>query len=430
MAGSQSSHHSSKRPVKPRPEKPLKSDFDPFKGIAKKMPAEEEKKPEQKVSKVLLTQASVKTFLYEKSATTEQYLLRPVTVSMKARSNSTEEQGSAVKISATANQENIRSKISNPVLDLVASSLEDKPAPGRIEIKPGSKPYSYSRNGDNLSGAAFVLTSSAFSGDSPSGTIIVRLDENGNPVTPTNFWNILRDMKGTETGRLIIPASAEKFLLSLLTMEQKSFFLRYEVLMASTPEELLALSSSKPSPEYAAAFAEFKAIREKSKGIAVGSYVANRFVLQRLRDLSAKAPYHLSAKLLATQGAGERPRALTRDFVAAELLRIIEPARPVVKFSMQNATKANISTMNDIQRACRDSVEGLDRLTDIRDRDLLEATKDLATSLRSVARELSKNGEYWENYSDIESAKKDFDSRLESLRKNLIATASNPSSGE
>ncbi|MGJ8642676.1 MAG: hypothetical protein ACSHX9_04645 [Luteolibacter sp.] len=401
------------------PDKPEKSDFDPFEGIEENMPKKEEEKPDPNALQILLTEASVRTFLYEKVDGSKGYTLSPVIVTMKARKANEGEEGFTVEIKANEEQDKIRNKVAKPIFDALTSSLEFKPAAGRIELKTGEKTYLYKQNGDNLTGPGLALASSALSGNAPVGTILARLDENGKLAAPDDFWNILRSMTGEETGRLIVPASAEKYLTSLLTMEQKSFFLRYEVLMASTPADMIALSSSIPSPEHAAAFAEFDEIRKKSEGMATGAYVANSYVRQRLEKLSADAPYHLSAKLLAMQGAGKRPRALTREFLAAELLRVVEPVRFATNYKMQDAKKEARTRMNDIQKKCRDDIEELERLTDIRDRDLLEASSEMITSFRALTRELSKSGDYWEKASDIENAKNELNSRLTTLRAGL-----------
>lgn len=405
------------------PGKPEISDFDPFEGIEENMPEEEGKKNDPNAPQILLTEASIRTFLYEKADGSQVYNLNPVIVAMKARKANEGEEGFTVEIKAQEEQDKIRNKVAKPIFDALTSSFEAKPAAGRIELEAGNKAYLYKKNGASLTGPGLVLANSALSGNAPVGTVLARLDDNGKLAAPDDFWNILRSMTGEESGRLIIPASAEKHLISLLTMEQKSFFLRYEVLMASTPAEMIALASSKPSPEHAAAFAQFDEIRKKSEGITTGVYVANHYVLQRLEKLSADAPYHLSAKLLAMQGAGKRPRTLTREFLAAELLRVVAPVRYTTNLKMQDVKKEALDRMSDIQKKCRDDIEELDRITDIRDRDLLDAAIDMTTSLRTLTRELSKSGDYWEKISDIESAKNELNLRLTTLRTGLSQTA-------
>lgn len=409
-------------------ENPEESDFDPFDDIEENIPQREEKKiPEPKAPQILLTEASIRTFLYEKADASKPPILSPVIVTMKARKAEKGEQGLALEINANAEQNKIRNRIADPILNALTTSPEFKPTAGRIELNAGGKTYSYNSNKDSLTGPGLVLASSALSGNAPVGTVLARLDGNGKLIAPDNFWNILRSMDGEETGRLIVPASAEEYFTSLLTMEQKSFFLRYEVLMASTPADMIALSSSKPSAEHAAAFAQFGEIRKKSAGIATGAYVANRFVLQRLENLSADAPYHLSAKLLSLQGAGDRPRALTREFLAAELLLVIQPVRSVTNFRYRNIKTELLPRMEDIHDKCRDAIDNLDRLTDIRDRDLLEATGDVTTSLRELIRELKKSGDLRERTREIEQARNQLRTRLAALRPVLSeATAETP----
>ncbi|MEP2776945.1 MAG: hypothetical protein ABJQ29_12180 [Luteolibacter sp.] len=402
------------------PEKPAKSDFDPFDGMEENTPKKEDEKPASGGAQIQLTEAAIKTYLYEKAEGSEKYSMQPVNVSMKARKTNEGEEGFFVEIEANEEHDKIRDLVAKPIYEALKASLENKPAPGRIRLTAGNKSYRYRSNTDNLTGPGFVLASAAMSGNAPVGTVIARLSDDGKLQAPIEFWNILRSMtEGKETGRLIIPASAEKYMTGLLTMEQKSFFLRYEVLLASSPAEMIALSSSKPSEKHAAAFAKFAEIRQKSEGISTGVYVANRFVLQRLEELSAEAPYHLSAKLLAMQGAGKRPRALTREILAAELLRVIEPVYPFTQYNMPDVKKETRSRMDDISKECRDAIDNLERITDIRDRDLLEAGRNMTTALRALSRELGKSGDYWNRSNDIEKAKKELVSLNTALRTGL-----------
>lgn len=402
---------------------PEKSDFDPFESLEENMPQKEEEKTDLNALQILLAEASVRTFLYEKTDGSQSPVLNPVIVTMKARKAKKGEEGFTLGVKANEDQDKIRNHVAEPILKALISSLEFQPAAGRMELEIGGKSYLYAKNGDSLTGPGLVLASSALSGNAPVGTILARLDSDGKLTAPEDFWNILRGMTDEQTGRLIVPASAVNYLVSLLTMEEKSFFLRYEVLIASTPAEMIALSSSNPSPEHAAAFAQFDEIRKKSEGIATGAYVANHYVLQRLQKLSVDAPYHLSAKLLAMQGAGDRPRALTRQFLAAELLRVIEPVRFATNSRIQDLNKEALAQINEIQKQCREEIENLDRLTDIRDRDLLDAASDMTASLRGLIRELSKSGDYRDRMGEIDQAKNELNLRLTTLRTGLSETA-------
>lgn len=411
-------------------QKPEENDFDPFEDLEEKMPEKQEEPSSSESLPIQLTEASVATFVFEENKKEGGYTVSPVTVSMEARKADEIKEGFFVKIDSNRDADKIANLVAKPIYEALRASLPSEPAPGTISLQAGGKPYLYARNADNLTGPGFVLASSALSGNSPVGTIIARLGEDGKLAVPNNFWMILRGMSGEQTGRLIVPAAAEKHLLSLLTLEEKSFFLRYEVLIASTPAEMIALSRSNPSPQHAAAFAKFEAIREKGKGMSTGAFVANTFVLQRLKELAADAPYHLSAKLLAIQGAGERPRTLTRDFLAAELLLLIEPVSPILSYEMQDVKNDTISSMETIWKDLRDALDALGRLTDIRDRDLLDATGGISTSIRALLRELGKDGKYWERPTEIEDARADLRKRFTALRTGLSQTAGIPFSQE
>lgn len=412
----------------PPSDTPPPNEFDPFAEIKETTPEKKETPPAS--PQFLLNQASVKTFLYQRNPQNGAITLEPTLITMSARKNNPGEKGMSITINEGQDRSTLGNLIAKPILQTLKNSPNAKRTSGQIFLKTGETPYYFPRNAANLTGPGLVLASSALTGDAPAAIILAALGERGTLQAPADFWNILRTLPTEEPARLIVPASAQDHLLNLLTMEQKSFFLNYEVLIAATPAEMIALSTSKPSPELATALAQFAEIRTKAKGTPTGAYVANRFVLQRLTELAEKAPYHLSAKLLALQGAGKRPRALTREFLAAELLLTLTPLIPITNYNIFETSPEQLTLMDTAYEQSRSAIENLDRLTDIRDRDLLNATRELTISLRSLSRELSKNNEFGEQFIEIQKAQGKFTQKLTTLRTTLTDTSKNLTPGK
>jgi len=150
----------------------------------------------------------------------------------------------------------------------------------------------------------------------------------------------------------------------------------------------MELCAKTPSEERAAAFAKFQEIKRKAEGGSLGTYLANRFVRQRLLEIVDAEPYHLSARLLALQGAGERPRLLARKVLAAEVWRAVAPieALPALDFRVENAE--SVKFLETRYESMRADFDNLDRYADSRDKDLVSEGSDLTTTVRTLARAL------------------------------------------
>ena len=186
---------------------------------------------------------------------------------------------------------------------------------------------------------------------------------------------------------------------------------------------LSRLSAQKRSDEITAIYQKFDEIRERSEGVEAGSYLANRFVRQRLTEIADEAPYHLSAKLLALQGAGRRPPSLTEKILASEVWRIMVSVSNESKKDYQGKledkkTADELKARSEELRAELDSVE---RYTDIRNRDLLNEAVEVATSLRDISRALVGRREYFEKYSDAGKAQDELRSGYKKLMQKLEA---------
>ncbi len=381
-----------------------KNGTDPFEDIEPDMPAPGQTPAAGKPA-ILLNSAALTTVLHVFDKESGAWFLRPATVEMTASNEGTGAFSVSVETPPSAIND-IEQTVSLPIRTAVEAYNSGVPDDGLVSMTiGGGGTYSFSKNGTNITGPGFILANSAITGVAPEATVIATLGEEGALTPPPFFWRLLTALSEGKGGRLVVPAEAEGYFTALLTLENPEFFLKYEVLIASTPKEFMELCASEPSENLAAAHASFKEIKDKAEGTALGAYLANRFVRQRLQDIVDTAPYHLSAKILAMQGAGERPRSLGKKVLASEIWRAIAPISDLVAMDFRLVEVDSIDSIEKTYETMRLEVDQLERYTDIRDRDLLTEGKDATTTVRTLARAMrSRSDDLLERFESITAA--------------------------
>ena len=280
--------------------------------------------------------------------------------------------------------------------------------------------YSYRRNGEDMRGPGFILANSALTGIAPDAIFIGSFDRDGEKLElPDFFWKKMSTLVEGSGGRLVVPAAAEEYFTALLAMEKPEFFMKYEVLLASSPKEAIRLCAMKPDAELAAIFAKFKEIKDKSDTAALGSYLANVHVRKRLVEISQAAPYHLSAKLLAIQGAGARPRAVEKKILAAEIFAAIDPLDAYAEMDIWEINKEKVAAMEKAVEVSRDRLGLIERYAEMRDRELLKKPEDVIADLRAMIRTYRDRREDWEKIDDISRSHREFRDANRDLRREL-----------
>ncbi len=249
-----------------------------------------------------------------------------------------------------------------------------------------------------------MLANAALTGKAPGATVIARIAADNKLALPAYFWRHLTALDKGTGGRLVLPAASKEYLTAMLAFENPEFFLKYEVFVASDTAEFLELSSAEQTENHAAVSARFAEIRDKAPDGAVGSYLANRFVRQRLEEIAAEAPYHASARMLAVQGSGERPRTPSREILASEIWRAVDPIHSTTLTQIGLADPAMLTRIETIYETSRGEVDRLERYADIRDRDLVEKARELTSSLRTLTRALRSRDSLGEKYQEVLAA--------------------------
>ena len=375
--------------------------------------------------------ASIGAVLSVYDDATEKYVSRHTTVSMEAGPHAKshkETPGFRIDIPCPERWgDRVRENVSSPILDALGKLHGSRLPEGKVSILTASaRGYSYSRNGHDLTAPGLVLANAAVTGIAPDATIIARLDGKGGIALPDYFWRKLGTLADGPGGRLIVPAAAADYFTAMLALEKPEFFLKYEVLTASSPAEAIALCAKEPNEAHAEAFAKFRKIKDKAGTDPLGTYLANRFVRQRLEKITAAAPYHLSAKLLAIQGVGERPRMLARNILAAEVFEAIDPIHDFADLDIYEFSERTAGSMEETHDAARARLDGLERYAEIQDRDLVSHGIAVTSALRSLHRVINGRGGMWEKYEQVASAHKALKSANQDLRAELSMVTGDP----
>lgn len=363
---------------------------------------------------VVMDMAKLSTVLRIYDKDKSLWLHKVVPLQMRGTNHPTNEDGEEqhgfrVQVSASSNDYwQMEEELSSPLKNRLTKHLVRLPERAEINVSIDSEnsAYPFSRNRGAISGPAFVLANAALTGIAPDGIVIGEIDRSsGNLKLPAYFWRALMVLAEGSGGRLIIPASAEPMLINLLALEKPEFFLKYEVLIASSLEEFVTLASMESSPQHEEVYNKFKLIKEKSAGSALGAYLTNKFVRERLQEIVAQAPYHLSAKTLLIYSSVSRPRYLTREALAAEIWRKIDVITELEKIGDYYDINSNqLARMNDLYEQMRDDIKVLDRYTETRNDDLLKEAKSVIASVRGFGREFEGSKEMWEKVDEIQAA--------------------------
>jgi len=308
------------------------------------------------------------------------------------------------------------------MLSAVVGKLHDGQLPtARLGLNLGKGAFP-DRPDAGLSAAAVVLMDAAVSGREPAGIVIGRIEKSGKLVSPPHLADRLLALAGGDGGRLVLPREAEPLLAFIPVLAGQDFFLKYEVIYASNVQELVERATSKPTGAAGEASELFAGIRSKAGNPSgVGSYVANRFVRQRLAEVFQKFPDHASARLLWQQGGGEVPLKLARPVIAAEISRSLDALTWLTALDANETIQ--VRKLEQAQETCRNEIERIERYVATDDRALLDRYREVLQSIRAFAREVrerSSNSTYYYYEQDkSENALRELKRRYQNYREEL-----------
>lgn len=381
--------------------------------------------PKPPAPEVKLKAATISTVFQLFDEQRDRWIAQPVDVIM----NATDGNFQILIDGEKRNQSRSEQELIQPVEKGLTKAFGVNPTRGQINIYYGGRTsYSYQQNQASMSGPAWLLAHAALSGVEPNGFFIAELNENQEWVLPEFFWRMIMalDEDDSRGGRLVVPASAEGPLLNLLALEKSDFFLRYEVLVASSADEFVKLTTKQRTEEQIAVSEKFREIKERAGDSSLGLYLANRFVLQRLKDITEQAPYHLSAKLLAQQGSGTWPRFMTREALAAELWRRIELLALPLGTDPKTITTQDIAQLQTFSDQIFEDLKFVGTYAEFDDIPLVKEASKLADASGKLVRVLKDNRREWEKYKDVRAGQRRLRNEYFQLRKKLSEVSGDP----
>lgn len=405
------------------------------KEVARTDPDPPAKTPDPKLPSTLKPSSStIQAVLFDYRADTDSYLLGPVTLRMEASPPGEpvegEEQRRGLRLRVDCHESargEIHDKVETPIIRALEKIHGNRLPSGNVRIRTGSGGiYSRRRNGEDISGAAFILANSAITGVAPEAVFLGKLDRSGKLLLPDFFWKKLATLAEGPGGRLVVPSAAEEYFTALLAVEKPEFLLKYEVLLASSPEEAIRLCAKQPDAELAAAQLKFQEIKDKAGSSTIGTYLANSFVRKRLLEIYQSAPYHLSAKLLAIQGSGARPSTLDKKLLAAEIFEAIEAIDAYTTMENWLITTDTAKAMEAVQETSRAHLDRLERYAEMRDRELIGTARDLVSALRAMSRICGDRREMWEKTDEVGRAQRELRNANRELRRSLAELTGDP----
>ncbi|MEI6176159.1 MAG: hypothetical protein WCS43_04640 [Verrucomicrobiota bacterium] len=351
--------------------------------------------PRSTPSRPTLDYAQVQTVLWKNEGNNDspKWVLAPASLSMSIKK--TEDSPFAISIGAGENWE-MFSRTNWILRNLLAKQYS--PLPNGMQVIITSKDLEQSilsSKRQSVSAAAGVLAGAAVTGVEPAAIIIGQIDGSGAYKLSSGFWSQIEALEKGKGGRLILPAEAATLMPSMLAMENPSFFMKYEVLLASDFKQLLALAAKKPDASLATTLQKFGEIRDKSVNQEIRQYIANPFVRQRLAEVSQDVPYHLSAKMLLLQAEGKRPTLIVRRVLASKLRQAVEPMAWISENPDDDLSDSALTKLGSTDDACRSLIDGFERYTDKNDRALIDQTRDVVATVHSLERAARTRAEYY-----------------------------------
>jgi hypothetical protein len=346
--------------------------------------------PDQKMAELALKDLSLPMAIWYHDKEAKLMKLVTVPVNLKAGiDKGSEEKGPTRSMEVAGEGMTERFKTGLVRLEAAIQARHGTLPPGlQLRFDCGKTDYSFTRNGLALTGTAALLIDGVLTGTIPTATTLAVVGEDGKLLLPPRFWQTLRAFSVVSPGtRLILPDEAADFLAALVVMDDAAFFMKNEVLLAGSVDELCDLAAAVPEAGIADGLKRFDEIRKVGQGKALGTFVAHPATQQRLRELGGVMPEHASARMLALQGSGNRPRFLARPILAREVRAALEPAAYLVE---QERDKLDPTQLEVAHESSRERLDKLTGYIDIRDRDLIKSAVDMADSLRSLARLLPK----------------------------------------
>jgi hypothetical protein len=333
---------------------------------------------------ILRKTATVSTPIWSYDKQSDKMVIKPMSINMKAwiEGEGKDRHGFTVRLEGAAESDSLFQ--ANTDFMVALKSIDHLPNGGRVSLMIGNGiDYLFAKNGHSISAAAAVLADAAVSGRDPHVTVMGIVNPDGSLRMPSRAWDRLRSLLNGSGGRLVMPKEAETLLISILVMEDPAFFMKYEVILVDNLKELIEFSGGGSQSGLNADSLKFAEIREKMGGLSLSHYVAMPSVHQRLGEIAQSSPMHFSARMLALHGGASRPTQISKQILASEVRRALEP---MTALSTDPNMKIEASLIDTIHETCRASLDPLGRYVDVHEGNFYSHAQDMLVNLRTLGR--------------------------------------------
>lgn len=209
---------------------------------------------------------------------------------------------------------------------------------------------------DSAGLAAAVLLESLASGRQldPNVALLGGIGEGGKVTKVYGVGTRLRSLEGIGPGVVGVPMEAEPEVRDLALMGELEALVRMPVFALAGLEDGVALADSAKQGNLAKAIELFASVQEAASKSPLEQLVKNPKFQQRLNDVLAAAPHHLSARLLLQAGTGKLPGRMTFLTSQQAILKSVKPFWDLVykggsKEEIQRTATTCGNALNQIQ---------------------------------------------------------------------------------
>ncbi len=159
----------------------------------------------------------------------------------------------------------------------------------------------------------------------PDLALSFAMNSRGDFVEPYELIRNLRTLERQSRGGLLLQTEVDESMLEGLMVRSPNFFVKWEVCQVDDMADAVERAMEIPRTEQLAkAREQFAEVRKVMTAENLASMIKNTHVRQRLSQVLAHDPQHISAKMLLAAGENGIPEFYTEMYVAEYLWKVIE----------------------------------------------------------------------------------------------------------
>jgi len=214
-------------------------------------------------------------------------------------------------------------------------------------------------------------------------------DGSGNISSSSLIWTQLKELRKEKGLKQILfcPADLEQGLTQLVTLEEAEFFVRNEVILVKSIDEVTQYFGGVSDADKKLAHEKFVAIRDVVGSRSVGSFSVDKKIRVSLEEIVTLNPNHVSAKMILLRGDTKRSTKLDPYFVAEEFKSLIGSLKWIYD---KDSAHLNSEAMAEYADTIDQQLETVERYIDSSESDMKEALEEMSDELNNMSRTLKK----------------------------------------